>query len=155
MTSYVLIELDTTPPDINIYVPSYTTNDLTNEIIIESNESLSNYQEVYVIDSNGDKHDYVFEKVSDKQFLGIVKFANFPMGTSTIYARMKDEVDNLSEIASKSFVIKESLTLLVLDIKDLQRDIESIDKSMKIDIKDSSREMKINENDRGVLDGSK
>jgi hypothetical protein len=172
MVNYVLIELDTIPPEINIYLPPYTTNDLINQILIEADETLSNYQEIYVIDSNGERHDYTFEKIDSNKFEGIVKFATLPIGTCVIYARMKDEVDNFSNIVSKSFVVKESLTLLVLNIEDTQRDIGYIDKSKDVELKDYSRdikyidkskvvtareysrEMKINDDDRGVLDGS-
>lgn len=155
MASYIKLELDTMPPKINIYLPPYTTNQSINEIIIESDESLSNYQDIYVIDSNGNRHDYNFEKTNDNQFEGIVKFSDLPIGIAVIYARMKDEVDNFSDIVSKSFVIKESLTLLYLDISNSQRDIKSIDVSRLVESKELIMEAKINENDRGVLNGGK
>ena len=116
MSSYVYLELDRTPPIIEIYAPSYTTKDLVNEIIIQSNEKSSLSQnEIYAIDSNGDRHEYTFDYMDDiNQFVGLIKFSNFPVGIATIYARVRDEVGNMSNRVSKSINIKESLTMLVI-----------------------------------------
>jgi hypothetical protein len=136
MPNYVLIELDTTSPQIEVFAPRYTTDDIINKITIESNEKLANYQEVYVIDSKGLRHDYTFSRDSENTFTGIIRFINYPLGIATIYARMKDEVDNFSNIASTSIEIKEGLTLLSLDIKDSAMNIEIKDGSMRIEIED-------------------
>jgi hypothetical protein len=113
MPSYVYIEIDRTPPMIEIYAPSYTTNELLNEITIESNEDISDYQEIYVIDSIGNRHDYTFE-IEGNKAVGIIKFSNIPIGISTIYARLKDDVGNISNRVYKPINIKESLTLLTI-----------------------------------------
>lgn len=144
MPSFVQITLDTKAPEIEIYIPSYTTNDLENEITIQSNETLGDYQEVYVIDSNGDRYDYTFSKYEDK-LVGLVKFSNLPLGMATIYARVDDEVDNLSDIIYKSFTIKEALTLLKLDIRDRAKEFLIRDYARKNETKDISRRVETNE----------
>lgn len=175
MASYIYLELDTTPPEIEIYAPSYTTTDVLNEIVINSvddKEIVSH--EIYVIDSNGNRHDYTFQKSEDgTQYIGIVVFSLFPIGMTTIYAQMTDDVGNISNIVERSFEIKESLTTLVLNIEDKQYEntikdsdmnIETIDKSMiidgkdgraKIETNDKSMDIEISESDRGVESGSK
>lgn len=129
MSSYIILELDTTPPEIEIYAPSYTTTELFNEITIVSNENLSDYQEVYVIDSNGIRHNYTFHKEKDNEYVGIIKFTLFPVGMAKLCARLMDDVGNLSNIAEKPIEIKESLTILTLDINDRHTGL-SVNESM-------------------------
>lgn len=124
MPSYFIIELDTTSPIIEVYAPRYTTNNITNKITIESNENLAQYQDIYIIDSKGVRHDYTFKRDSDNTYVGVVKFSNYPLGIATIYARMKDEVDNFSNVASASIEIKENVGLLNLNIRDYERNVE-------------------------------
>lgn len=134
---------------VGIYAPSYTTKELLNKIIIESNEPISN-QEIYITDSNGIRHNYTFDREDENTLVGLVKFINYPLGIVTISARVKDEVDNISNLVSKSIVIKESLTLLKLEIKDTARHNEILDISRKSDIGSLSRMIEVNEESREV-----
>lgn len=143
MSSFVYIEFDRTPPTVEIYAPSYTTVDLVNEITIEANENItSDHQEIYVIDSNGIRHDYTFEKGLDNQLVGLIKFAEYPLGIVTIYAKIKDEVDNFSNLVSKSITLKENLTLLKLDIRDSSR---------LVNIKEYARDVVVRERNKEVI----
>jgi hypothetical protein len=109
MASYMVLTIDTKNPTVEIYAPSYTTKDVMNTITIEADEPIANYQDIYVIDSSNQRHDYTFEKVSDNQYVGRVRFNTMPLGVATIYARVKDEVENYSNIAMKTFEIKDSI----------------------------------------------
>jgi hypothetical protein len=74
MASYVLLNIDTASPNIEIYAPSYTTTDIINEIVVQADESLSlDYYELYAIDNNGVRYDYDF-LLDDDKFIGHVKF---------------------------------------------------------------------------------
>lgn len=128
MSSYIMLEIDTTQPNIEIYAPSYTTTDIVNEITINSDEALSDYQEIYAIDGNGVRHDYTFQKKSGNQLIGYAKFSGCPLGIVTLYARVKDEVDNISNLISKTINIASSVTLLTLDISDRVMDIDISDR---------------------------
>jgi hypothetical protein len=140
--SYVILELDTTPPSIQIYAPKYTTNDLLNVITIEANEKLSDYQDIWVVDSNGKRHNYNFSKETDESYIGYVQFTSFPLGVSTIYARLKDEVGNMSELKSFNFVIKESLNKMFVKIRDFQNhSVEVKDKERLVKVKDKSKKV--------------
>lgn len=123
MSSYLLIDLDTTKPEVSIYAPRYTTEDISNTITIEANESLSAYQDIYVVDSEGRRHNYTFEKESDNIFIGKIRFNNLPLGIATIYARVTDEVDNVSDLALSTIEIKKAITLLSLEIADFSKDV--------------------------------
>lgn len=107
--SYVVINIDTTNPTISIYAPNYTTQDVVNTITIEADEPIADYQEIYLIDSLSNRYDYTFAKEADNQYVGRIRFNNLPLGVHTMYARVKDEVNNFSNIAVKQIEIKESL----------------------------------------------
>lgn len=131
--SYIIVELDTTSPTIEIYSPSYTTREAEAEIQIQANEQLDNWQETYIIDGNGVRHDYTF-LVQEKELIGIVSFNNMPVGLATLYVTVRDDVNNVSEKYSKIITIKESLNLLKLEIEDFSRKMIIDDKSRTIDI---------------------
>lgn len=107
--SYVVLNIDTTNPHIEVYAPSYTTPDVVNTITIESSEPVAIYQDIYIIDSQNVRHDYTFLKEDENTYVGRVRFNNLPYGVHTIYARLKDDVDNYSNTAMKSFEMRESL----------------------------------------------
>lgn len=133
MSSIVYIELDTKSPNLEIYAPSYTTTDLDNTIILESDESLSDFQEIYLIDSEGARYDYTFNKEKDNMLVGKINFTTFPIGVATLYARVKDDVENVSELISKSIDIKEFLSLLILEIKHKSMSLDINEKTANID----------------------
>lgn len=152
MSSFIYIWFDRTPPEVEIYAPSYTTRELLNEITIEANENIADdHHEIYAIDSNGDRHDYTFEKELDNRFVGFIKFSDLPIGIVTIYARMKDDVDNFSNLIGKSIEIKENLTLLQLSIGDKQRNIFINDSNRNIEINDKSRSINIDIKNKEVF----
>jgi len=143
MSSFVLIELDTRAPEVEIYAPSYSATNITNNIIVKSDENLSDFQEIYLIDSEGLRYDYTFKKDKNDTLIGSVNFPND--GIVTIYARVEDEVGNISELYSKSINIKESLSLLRLEIKDKGMNINTDNKVANTYIKEHVRDIKIKE----------
>lgn len=145
-SSWILLELDTTPPEIEIYSPRYTTREIENEIRIVSNEKLSTYQDIYVIDSQGNRHDYTFQYNED-EFIGHIRFNELPYGICTIYAQLKDEVDNFSPLVSKSIEIKESLSRLNLTIDDSIRNLQISDTVRNLTISDKVRDVQIYDTD--------
>lgn len=105
--NYIILNLDTTPPNLEIHAPNYTTRTSNTIISIESNEELSTYQEIYILDSEGVNHELTFSMV-DNELLGNVYLHGFPTGIATLYVRLKDRVDNVSQLYSHSFYIMES-----------------------------------------------
>lgn len=151
MSSFVIIEFDRTPPTIEIYTPSYTTKDIVNEIVIKSNEDISTYQEIYIIDSNDNRVDYTFKKESNNTLVGFVKLSQQNLGIATIYARVKDDVGNYSNLAQKSINIRESLTyILRLEINDYNMYSECKDRHMASTIEDSVRMISVSDRIGGI-----
>lgn len=130
MSSYFMLELDTTAPLVEIYAPNYTTTDIITEIRVVANEELSPCQEIYIIDNSGIKHDLTFLH-SGNQFIGYINFHGFDFGIVTIYARVKDTVHNISALVSHPIHIMESQKLNIniskwvrnVDIKQQKRNI--------------------------------
>jgi hypothetical protein len=138
--NYVVLEIDTKKPELEIYAPSYTTREVIDEVTIVADETLDAQYEIYTIDINGDRRDYTFDHQGN-QLVGLMAFNDYPLGTLTLYVQVRDEVHNLSNIYSKPIVVKESLSLLQLDIKDTERILKT---------SDTVRRMNINDKDRSV-----
>lgn len=155
MANYVIITLDTTPPKIRIYAPKYTTKSIYNEIIIESNEELAEYQDIYAIDPKGDKHNLTFQRETDKRLVGVVRFNDMSDGIVAIHARVKDVVGNISNLASATIEIKDSISLLSLDISDSQRDISVRDNVRPNEVSDITYEINANDTSQNIHINSK
>ena len=105
MSSYFTLTLDTTPPGIEITAPWYTTIHADTHIYIIANETLDIWQEIYIIDSAGQRHDFIFVHQGDRLY-GVIKFSQVAQGIATIYARVRDTVHNVSALMSKAIEIK-------------------------------------------------
>lgn len=127
--SWVVLYLDTMQPEIEIFAPNYTTTETQTIITIESSENLSDYQEFYAIDSNGIRHDYAFLKEDDNTFIGRVRFNNVPLGHIILFARVSDEVGNMSALYQKTIDVRMNVPMLRLEMNE---------QSMNVDITDSS-----------------
>jgi hypothetical protein len=136
--SYISLELDTTPPQIEIFAPRFTTRDIENHITIESNEILGSFQEIYVVDSGGTRHELNFSNEGDT-LIGIVRFSYIPFGTITLFVRVKDELDNISKLYQTSIELKENISRLRMDISHNVRPLFISNESMNLIITESIR----------------
>ncbi len=101
MSSYYILTLDTTPPDVTIDAPATVIPGMRSGIYINGSEPIAEYQEIYIVDSNGTRHDLTFlYQPENNRFYGALNFLGYPFGLATIYARLKDNVHNLSSLAS-------------------------------------------------------
>jgi len=145
MPSFFLLELDTTAPTISIALPTWTTR-TTVPVIITSNEDLDNFQDIYMVDSEGNRFDSTFLYLNDS-FEGIVDFSSAASGRATIYARLRDTVRNeitaeatilvtaewgarlnvTSEIDTQEIVLSETIQDLFVAEKVMDLDIEIIE----------------------------
>jgi len=101
MSSYFILELDTTPPILEIIMPNYTIRFLETDIILSTNEDAMEFQDIYFIDSSGKKHSATFFQDNDV-FTYKTNFSGFSIGIATLYCRLKDSVGNLSQEYSKT-----------------------------------------------------
>ncbi|MBO0962389.1 hypothetical protein J1P26_22055 [Neobacillus sp. MM2021_6] len=123
--NYILLELDTTAPTLEIYAPNYTTRSALTPVTIQANEPLSSYQEVYIVDALGGRHDLTFAH-EDDNLVGYLSLNGYPLGIATLYCRLMDTVDNLSSLYSHSFSIMES------EILTAEMSLQFMDNAMQV-----------------------
>lgn len=121
MNSVIEIQLDTTPPKVEIYAPNYYTIGTEMEITIQADEQLDYYYESYIEDRNGNRYNLNLKHEGDK-FIGNVKLLNVSQGIMNVVAVVRDEVHNVSEKISKQIrVFPKSELLMETDIKTLDK----------------------------------
>lgn len=118
MSSFLTIELDTTSPKIEINTASKVIVGTNSVININSNEALSSFQNIYIIDSSKIVRNYTFAMRSPTELVGAVRFSDYGIGIATIYAQLEDEVGNISELATFEIEVLPSSAVLSLRIKD-------------------------------------
>lgn len=112
MSSYFYLTLDTTPPNVNVNAPNNVMPGIVSEIYVNASEPIAEYQDIYIVDSAGDRYDLSFQyQPESNRYYGELNFHGYAIGLATIYARLRDNVDNLSSLVSKVIDIK-SATLL-------------------------------------------
>jgi hypothetical protein len=135
MASYFTLELDTTPPQLEIIAPPNTVVGLENEIRILSNETLLlNQQEIYVVSNSGVRTDLTLS-YDTTEFRGEVVFTR--VGIYKVYAKLFDSVLNQSALVEKTINVKGVQELLQLEYTD--NDYEKFS-------------LKVSENNYGVLE---
>lgn len=144
MSSHFYLTLDTTPPQLEIYAPTYTTRNTLTPITIQSNETLSSYQEVYIMDSENTRHNLTFTH-KDNQLIGSLYLSGYPIGIATLFVRLKDEVDNYSDLYFHSFTIIES------EILTAQMEVRLMANEMIIEKLSNEFEIKIMKNEMVVV----
>lgn len=160
MSSFFELELDTTAPEVTVYSPNYTLPNIETEIIIESNETVDEWQDVYIMDSKGTRHDLIFLKSGENQYTGKIYFSDYPLGIARIYAQLRDEVFNLSNIAIETIEIKPRARIFIIseeqarnidlseairniDVEKYVRDLIVIDKTRVIEELENTRNIEV------------
>jgi hypothetical protein len=133
MAASFTLELDTTGPQIEILAPLYTLPEIETEVIIQANEVLAPNAEIWVIDSLGERYDVTFSHEGDR-FSGIIKFTEFPLGVAWIYALVRDEVHNLSNLVTKSINIRLSANI-EMQVSSKVREIQESAEIKKVKLK--------------------
>ena len=133
--NYFILELDTTPPVIEIESPDYTTKREPLPIIIQANEALDVWHDVFIIDSQGTRHDVILTLNGDK-LEGFISFNDVHNGVATIFARTRDEVFNVSNIAQKSILVMAEVFLEIL-ISEETADLQITEATMPIQLSEA------------------
>lgn len=162
MAGYFTLFLDTTAPHISIYAPPYSNNSTANEIRVVADENVGEFQNIYIVDSMGFRHDVIFSKVSENEYSGQITFNEYPIGIATIYAQLKDEVGNISELVSKAINIITTIDsfLMELTLSEISRELSIYESTMSTDATEEKMpisieeyrylSMKINDSYKGV-----
>lgn len=130
MASFIKLALDISPPKVEILSPNYTTTTAKTEIRVSCNEVLDTWQDIYIVDSLGNRHDLTF-RYDNNEFVGELYFNDYPYGISTIYAQVRDDVYNKSALVSKTINIVGSETLTIsisesINLVKLEESIQSV-----------------------------
>lgn len=107
MASYITLELDTTSPDVDIIMPSYTTQQAIAPIRVIADEELIINHEVYIMDSFKNRHDITLVH-NGNELSGQLSFEGYPLGMATVFVRVTDTVHNQSDLYSKVIRIMKS-----------------------------------------------
>lgn len=133
--NYFILELDTTSPVIEIECPDYTTKREPLPIIIQANEALDSWHDVFIIDSQGARHNVILTLNGDR-FEGFISFNEVHHGVATIFARTRDEVFNVSNIAQKSILVMAEVFLEIL-ISEETADLQITEATMPIQLSEA------------------
>lgn len=130
--NYFVLELDTTSPVIEIQCPDYTTQREPLPIVIQADEALDSWHDVFIIDSQGTRHDVIITLNGDR-FEGSISFNGVHHGMATIFARSRDEVFNVSNIAQKAIlVLADAEVFLEISISEGQAEIQLVEAIMPV-----------------------
>jgi hypothetical protein len=149
VASSFTLELDTTPPQIEIFAPSYTSNTSLTTITIEANEDLAKYQNIYMTDQYSNTYPLYFIQRGNK-LIGYVNFMSNG-GIYTIYAQVKDEVHNESDLISFSIRVL-SGDVLSLSIDDAGRTVNLMNNDRMLTSENGERHIPINVISRKLSD---
>jgi hypothetical protein len=138
MADFVQVYFDRTKPEVEIYAPNYTTQEVINVITIQANEPLSTFQNFYIEDSYGTIHTYTFAKSESDAYTGRLLLNNLPFGILKLYAKVRDEVDNESDLVMATIELKESIRLVDMTESHKERFISLSVESQRIDDNDHS-----------------
>lgn len=141
--NYVNIELDTTGPELEIFAPAYTTRSAMTPVIIQSNEPVSSFQDVYILDSGGNRHAFTFAHKGNT-LEGELYLSGFTIGSATLFVQLKDEVDNLSKVYSHSFKVMQSeLLKSVMSLKPMATEVEVQSMRNQLFVADSKKSISL------------
>lgn len=113
MANFFTLRLDTVGPDIEIRIPPYVLSTSDMDLMIAANEEVEpGYQNFYLMDSTGQRHDIILAHHGD-YFKGKVSIGSLPLGIVTVYAQVQDTVLNLSPVIYQSFQIVEGIKVRI------------------------------------------
>ena len=113
MANFFTLRLDTTGPDVEIRIPPYVLSTYDMDITVAANEELeSGYQNFYLIDSTGKRHDFTLTHYGS-YFKGRIAAGSLPLGVASIYVQVQDKVLNLSPVIYRTFQIVEGVKVRI------------------------------------------
>lgn len=119
MNDYFILEFDTTPPDV--FIDSFDStvwNAVYVVTIIPTADFDPSYQEIYIIDGEGTRHDLTFA-VEGNTLVGTFTLIGFPRGEIiNLYVCLRDTVWNYAPVVNKQItVIYDAIGLVTISNK--------------------------------------
>jgi hypothetical protein len=116
MASWLTLELDTTPPNVEIYSPTYLAKDSTNQIEIVADEVLAKSgHNIYTVDANRIIRPLNLTYDNNKLY-GNIDVYDYPVGQLYIFAQLLDDVFNTSILYSKTVNVVNNLGKMKLNL---------------------------------------
>ena len=141
MANFFMLELDTTGPSVSISAPYYTLPNTETEILINSSKNVApDYQDIYIMDSLNVRHDVIFAQKGDSSFIGRLYFSDYHIGIAQIFAQIRDDVFNLSNLAIAAIDIRRGAKV----------DIEAKDSVRSLELSEETRQLITAEETRSI-----
>jgi hypothetical protein len=147
--SWIEVELDLTPPTVEIFAPSIIISQSFETITIEANENLDIQHSIYIIDSLGTRHDYTFHLETERKLVNTISFENIPKGLTTLFVIVYDEVLNKSSIYKKNINVG---NVQIEDIENVKLNLELNEKENELIINERINELNLNERIAEIID---
>lgn len=103
MTNNFLLELDTTPPEVSVVVDQRMVKDITYGALVSSNEQLDNWQDIYLIDKEGARHNLIFSHYGSS-LEGEFTVNELAYGLAHLHINLRDEVHNAVEVTVPIYI---------------------------------------------------
>lgn len=124
LASFFQLELDTTPPILEIFSPNNASSSTKTRIRVQANEELLDYQNIYALDEAGKRQNITF--IYHKDYFETDVIFKFNNQIITIIAQLKDVVGNISNIATKTIRIINGKPLYLETDEKVRNIIENI-----------------------------
>ncbi len=154
MASYFILDLDTTPPVVAIYCPTWTVKHSATPITIQAAENLGTIQDIAVIDSEGVRWPIILEHRTANSFYGTWDFGSCLAGWARIKAIVGDEVDNLASV-TKDILILNTGKCYIRDVEAQPRKAETTCQERIISTTAAGREIATTEKSRRLASAAK
>jgi hypothetical protein len=115
------LDLDTTNPSIILATPNYGVKNKPMYIRVESDKPLDSFQFMYMIDANRNTHPITLSH-EGTYYAGLIDLTNLPKGVTRVYARVRDELHNVSDEIYQAFYLAEKTSVNVklnLSVRDI------------------------------------
>jgi hypothetical protein len=139
MASYLNFYLDL-EATAEVIVPQYTTNEALTHIRIISDSILDEIYNIKIVDSLGIEHVFPTNHTDTDNYDLEVVLNDYPLGITTFYASIKDQVGNTKDLVPTIFEIYKA-TLLFVEVSDSQdyKVLQSDSAEYKVTLSDEGR----------------
>lgn len=111
MTSFFTVTLDTMAPGLIMTVPLWTLKTCI-PVIVQSDEPLDKWQEVYVLDSKGKRHDFTLAW-EEYSLAGTIAFQEIASGIALLHVGVRDRVFNSTYLEANISVADYSIPMQI------------------------------------------
>lgn len=148
MSNFITLELDTTPPEIEIYAPRYVINGNYLEFRVSANEAVDTGKTIaYAVDNGQNEYPIVLEWDSENnEFIGLVDTFGFENGIAKVVVRLWDEVHNAST-TEKVFKVLGNIADMDIAVKRMPMAINNVPNLTRVRLNNNSPTITLKDGD--------